>query len=136
MSSFPSQAPSAHFDLVGSRVFACLGVAWQNDCGLYCATAVTRGWNEYRVSQHRKLTGEENSPAAPAAIQTGNLSITSPALLPTSFQRTCVPTEICILEVACTDLRHSGLSQGLRDDKTLKIMSYARGRELTVCRTK
>ena len=29
--------------------------------------------------------GEENSPAAPAGIRTGNLSITSPALLPTNY---------------------------------------------------
>ena len=33
---------------------------WQNDRGLLRATAVTRGWNEYRnKSQHRKLTLEK-----------------------------------------------------------------------------
>ena len=36
-------------------------------------------------SQHRKLTREENSPAAPAGSQTRNLSITSPALSATSY---------------------------------------------------
>ena len=30
-------------------------------------------------------SGEENSPAAPAGIRIRNLSITSPALLPTSY---------------------------------------------------
>ena len=33
---------------------------WQNDRGLFRATAVTRGWNRYRnKSQHRKLTLEK-----------------------------------------------------------------------------
>ena len=31
-------------------------------------------------SAHKVNSGEENSPAAPAGIRTGNLSITSPAL--------------------------------------------------------
>ena len=44
------------------RVHTCLVVTshlhcWQNDRGLLCATAVTRGWNGYRnKSQHIKLT--------------------------------------------------------------------------------
>ena len=59
-------------------VYACLAVTchllfWQNDRDLLHATAVTRGWNEYRnKSQH--------SPAAPAGIRTRGLSITSSAL--------------------------------------------------------
>ena len=36
-----------------------------------------------RVSTQSNNPGEENSPAAPAGIRTSNLSITSPALLPT-----------------------------------------------------
>ena len=53
----------------------------QNERELLRATAVTRGWNGYRnKSQYRKLTGGENSPAAPAGTQTGDLSITGPAL--------------------------------------------------------
>ena len=47
------------------KVYACLAVTchlrfWQNDRGLLCATAVTRGWNGYwNKSQHRKLTPEK-----------------------------------------------------------------------------
>ena len=47
------------------RVHACLAVTchlhfWQNDRGLLRATAVTRGWNEYRnKSRHRKLNLEK-----------------------------------------------------------------------------
>ena len=46
-------ARSAHSDLVGSRVYACLGVTChlhfvQNDLNLLRATAVTRGWNGHR----------------------------------------------------------------------------------------
>ena len=47
------------------KVHACLAVTchlcfWQNDQGLLCATAVTRGWNGYQnKSQHRKLTLEK-----------------------------------------------------------------------------
>ena len=46
-------------------VYACLAVIchlhfWQNDRDLSRATAVTRGWNEYRnTSQHRKSTLEK-----------------------------------------------------------------------------
>ena len=62
VSSFPDRFPhyastaawSAHSDFVGSRLYACLGVAchvhfWQNDHGLLCATAVTRGWNRHWI---------------------------------------------------------------------------------------
>ena len=47
------------------KVHACLAVTchlhfWQNDRGLLCAIAVTRGWNGYQnKSQHRKLTLEK-----------------------------------------------------------------------------
>ena len=47
------------------KVHVCLAVTchvhfWQNDRGLLCATAATRGWNGYRnKSQHRKLTREK-----------------------------------------------------------------------------
>ena len=67
-------------------MYACLAVTcqlhfWQNDLGLLRATAVTRGWNGYRNESAQKADpGEENSPAAPAGIRTGDLSITSPAL--------------------------------------------------------
>ena len=36
-------------------------------------------------SAHKVNSGEENSPTAPAGIRTCNLSIKSPALLPTSY---------------------------------------------------
>ena len=71
------------------RVLVCLAVTchlhfWQNVRDVLRATAVTRGWNEYRKkSQHRKLkidSGEEHSPAAPAGTRTRDLSITSPSL--------------------------------------------------------
>ena len=43
-------------------------------------------------SQHRINFGEEKSPAVPAWIRTLNLSITSPALLPTSYPGSpCLP---------------------------------------------
>ena len=58
----------------------------QNDWGLLCDTAVTRGWNEHRVRVNRKVNSvEENFPAAPAKIRTRNLSITCPRALPTSY---------------------------------------------------
>ena len=47
------------------KVYACVAVTchlrfWQNDQGILCATAVTRGWNGYRNnSQHRKLILEK-----------------------------------------------------------------------------
>ena len=50
---------------------------WQNDRGLLRATVVTAGveWT-LNKSQHRKVnSAEENSPAAPARIQTCNLLI-------------------------------------------------------------
>ena len=45
-------------------------------------TGVERTPNE---SAHNVVPGEENSPAVPAGIGTHDLSITSPALLPTSY---------------------------------------------------
>ena len=68
------------------KVHACLAATcvWQNEWDLLRATAVTQGWNGYRnKSQHRKLKvdpGEENSPAAPAGIQTRDILIMSLAL--------------------------------------------------------
>ena len=72
VSSFPDRFPyyawtaalSAHSDFVGPKVYACLGVTchlhfWQNDRGLFCATAVTWGWYGHRMSQHTKLTLEK-----------------------------------------------------------------------------
>ena len=61
------------------KVYACVAVTchmhfWQNDQDRLHATVVTQVWNEYQN------TGEENSPATPAGIQTCNLSITSPFL--------------------------------------------------------
>ena len=57
VSSFPTlclDSMSAQTDFVGSRVYACFDVTfhlnfWQNDRGLLCATAVTRGWNGQRI---------------------------------------------------------------------------------------
>ena len=93
VSLFPDRFPyyactvaySAHSNFIGSRVFACLGITchlhfWQNDRGLLRATVVTRGWNGHRIRDSTVSSGEENSPAAPAAIRSRNLSITSPAL--------------------------------------------------------
>ena len=47
-------AKSARYDLVGSRVYACLSVTchlrfWQNDRGLLRATDVARGWNGHQI---------------------------------------------------------------------------------------
>ena len=40
---------------------------WQNDQGLLCATAITRGWNRHQIRFSTQTnSGEENSPAAPA----------------------------------------------------------------------
>ena len=63
------------------KVYACLAVTchlhfWQNDRDLLRATAVTRGWNGYRIkSQHRKLTQEKK--ILPPLLQ---------GLEPTTFQ--------------------------------------------------
>ena len=73
MSSFPGRFPhyactaakSAHFDFVGSKVYACLGVIshlhfWQNDPSLLRGTAVTKGVERTpNKSQHTKLTLEK-----------------------------------------------------------------------------
>ena len=83
---------SAHSDFAGSRVSACLGVT----CHLYflaerpgsftCHCGNTGGETDTKQeSAHNVDSGEENSPAAPAGIRTRNLSITSPALSPTSY---------------------------------------------------
>ena len=65
-------------------MYSCLGVTchlhfWQNDRG---NTGVERIPNK----SARKVNSEkENSPASPARIRTRDLSITSPALLPTRY---------------------------------------------------
>ena len=67
-------------------VYACLGLTchlhfWQNDRGLLRATTVTLGGTDTELeSAHEVNSGEENSPAAPARIQTRNLLIMSLAL--------------------------------------------------------
>ena len=99
VSSFPDRFPYyawtaaylAHSDFAGSEMYAYLGVtrhlhSRHNDRGLLRAIAVTRGWNGHRIkSAHKVDSGEENSPAASTGIRTRNLSITSPALLLTSY---------------------------------------------------
>ena len=51
-------------------------------------------------SQHTKLTPEKkNSPAARAEIRTRNLSITSPALLPTSYAGSCDSVVMYVLRI-------------------------------------
>ena len=84
---------------VGSRVYAWLGVTchlhfWQNDQSLLRATAVTRGWNGHRirVSTQSWLWRRKFSRAS-AGIRTRNLSVTSPALLPTSYPGSLDPTK-------------------------------------------
>ena len=68
------------------KVYACLAVTchlcfWQNDRDFLHATAITQGWNGYQNKSAQKADlGEENSPAAPAGIQTCDLSITSPTV--------------------------------------------------------
>ena len=61
-----------------------LWTEWPGSFTCHCGnTGMERTPNK---SQHTKLTrSEENSPAAPAWIRTHNLSITSPALWPTSY---------------------------------------------------
>ena len=98
VSSFPDWFPhyawtvasSADSGFVGSRVYALLGVPchmhfWQNDRGLLRDTAVTRRCNGRRVRAYKANPGEENSHAAPVGIRNCNLSITSQALLLTSY---------------------------------------------------
>ena len=47
----------------------------------YCGNTGVEVWNGYQNKSAQKADpGEENSPAAPAGIQTCNLSIMSPAL--------------------------------------------------------
>ena len=90
VSSFPDTLPhyactaaqSAHFGFDRSRAYACLGVTCdlhlrQNDRGLLCATAITRGGTDTeQESAHKVNSGKENVPAAPAGIRTRTLSIT------------------------------------------------------------
>ena len=79
-------AQSAHCNIIGPRVSACLNVTchlhlWQNCGGLLCATAVTWGGTDTEwESTHKVNSGEEHSPTAPARTQTHNLSIRSLAL--------------------------------------------------------
>ena len=91
---FPDSGIVSPLRLRGSRVYACLGVTchlhfWQNDRGLLRDTAVNTGVERTpNKSQHRKL------PPLLPGIGTGNLSITSPALLPTILSR--LPVSACI----------------------------------------
>ena len=65
------------------HVHACLYVTcylcfWQNDWDLFCAAAVTQGWNgSWNESAQEADPGEENSPTTPAGTQTRDLSIMS-----------------------------------------------------------
>ena len=92
VSSFPDRFPryawtaveSADSDFFGSRVYACLDVTchlhfWQNDRGLLPVTAVTRGWNEHRitVSTQSWLWRRELSRRS-CRIRIRNLSIMNP----------------------------------------------------------
>ena len=76
---------------LGQRVYACWGLTchllfWQNDWGLLHATAVKRSWSGHQIRVSAQVSsGEENSPAALAKIQTRNLLITRPVLLPASY---------------------------------------------------
>ena len=81
---------------------------WQNVWDLLRATAVTRGWNEYRNESAQKVDlGEENYPACPAGIRTRDLSITSPqlytelSLLPCVCARACVGICVCVCVSVC-----------------------------------
>ena len=60
---------------------------------------------------HKVNSGEENSPAAPAGIRTRNLSITSPALLPTSYPGSHLHISI---KLSVTVSRHSFCQSFLR----------------------
>ena len=74
--------------------------------------AVTRGLERTpNKSQHTVSSGEESSPAAPAGIRTRNLSITSPALLPTSYPGSHLHTYI---KLSLTVSRHSFCQSFLR----------------------
>ena len=50
-----------------------------------CRCSNTEVEQTLNKSAHKGNSEEENSPAAPAAIRTHNLSIMSPVLLPTSY---------------------------------------------------
>ena len=73
-------------------MYVCLGVTshlhfWLNDRGLLRATAVTWGVERtLKKTQHTKFnSGEEKVPSAFAGNRARNLSITSPALLPSNY---------------------------------------------------
>ena len=64
---FPHLNNIAHSNLVGSRVYVCLGVIchlhfWQNDRGLLCATAVTRGGLDTKSESAHKVNSVKKIP--------------------------------------------------------------------------
>ena len=65
-----------------------------------------------KESAHRVNSGEENSPAAPARIQTHNLSTTSMALLPTSYPRS--QDLYLMFDIQSTMVSHRGVKQILQ----------------------
>ena len=73
----------------GACVFRCnlpppLLVEWSGSFTCHCGNMGVE--QTPNMSQHTKITlKKKNSPTAPARIWTHNLSITSPALLPTSY---------------------------------------------------
>ena len=81
-------AESAHSDFIGSKVYACWGALlaeWPGSFTCHCRyTGMERAPNKSQLV-HKVDSGEENYLTAPAGIRTHNLSITSPALLPTSY---------------------------------------------------
>ena len=70
-----NHAPRHSMENHKRKVHACLTVTchlhfWQNDRDLLRATAVTRGWNEYRNESAQKVDlGKEYSPAVPAVLE-------------------------------------------------------------------
>ena len=75
---------------------------WQGSFTCHCGNTGME-WTTNK-SAHDVHSGEENSPAAPAGIQTHNLSITSQALLQTSY-----PSIWCI--ILCVNTAHWNLTQ-------------------------
>ena len=72
---------------------------------------VVFNWQGIRVGTQVD-SGEENSPTPPAGIQTRNLLITSPALLPTSYLGVC--STPVLLQWHVKDPGHSAKSAGGR----------------------
>ena len=66
---------------------------------------------EYESAQ-KVNSGEENSPAAPARIQTGNLSIMSPALYKQAIPASSMLVLMPRTSIALRDLAHSMLEGG------------------------